>query len=306
MSAIEPASRQGAKMSSFETDRPIAVSIDLVRCMGMVHVIAGDRTDTVVTVNPTDRSRQVDVETAAQTLVDLSNGNLTIRAPRRRGVTGYLGLGRSGSLDVTVELPAGSSLTAEAGFADFRCDGTLGDVDVKTGAGSVRLDQGGDVRVHSGAGRVTVEKSSGNTSIVTVGDIAVGAVARNAEVKNHSGQTWIGRVDGDVRVKSGNGDVTIEAAGRDVDAKTANGHVRIGHISRGSATVETACGGLEIGIAEGTAAWIDANTSFGQIHNSLSPSDKPEQSSETAQVRARTSFGDILITRSNPRQGAGD
>ncbi len=78
----------------------------------------------------------------------------------------------------------------------------------------------------------------------------------------------------------------------------------ISHISRGSATVETACGGLEIGIAEGTAAWIDANTSFGQIHNSLSPADNPGQSSETAQVRARTSFGDVLITRSNPGQGS--
>jgi DUF4097 and DUF4098 domain-containing protein YvlB len=289
-------------MPPFETDQPIALSIDLTQ--GMVHVIAGDRTDTVVAVNPSDRSRPVDIEAAQQTRVDMANGNLTIRVPKRRGITGYLGLGRSGSVDVTVELPEGSSLTAEAGFGDIRCDGTLGDVDVRTGAGSVRLDRTGAVRVHSGAGRVSVEGASGAADIVTTGDITVGTVAGDTDVKNHSGTTRIGRVGGDVKVKSSNGDVTIEDAGRDVTVKTANGDIRLGQIARGSATIETACGGLEIGIMEGSAAWIDATTRFGQIRNTLSPADDPEQSAETVQVRARTSFGDVVITR--PRPGRGD
>ncbi len=209
-------------------------------------------------------------------------------------------MGRSGSLDVTVELPEGSSLTAEAGFADIRCVGSLGDVDVKTGAGSVGIDRAGALHVRSGAGRVTLEGSSGNAEIVTAGDITIGTVNGDADIKNHNGKTWIGRVDGDVRVKSANGDITIEAAGRDVNAKTSNGDIHLGRISRGSATIETACGGLEIGIAEGTAAWVDANTSFGQIHNTLSPADDPEQAAETVQVLARTSFGDVLITRPKP------
>jgi DUF4097 and DUF4098 domain-containing protein YvlB len=268
--------------------------------MGMVNVIASDRSDTVVAVNPRDRNRQVDVETAKQTVVDLNGGSLTIRAPRRRGIAAYLGMGRSGSLDVTVELPEGSSLTAEAGFADIRCVGSLGDVDVKTGAGSVGIDRAGALHVRSGAGRVTLEGSSGNAEIVTAGDITIGTVNGDADIKNHNGKTWIGRVDGDVRVKSANGDITIEAAGRDVNAKTSNGDIHLGRISRGSATIETACGGLEIGIAEGTAAWVDANTSFGQIHNTLSPADDPEQAAETVQVLARTSFGDVLITRPKP------
>jgi DUF4097 and DUF4098 domain-containing protein YvlB len=105
-------------------------------------------------------------------------------------------------------------------------------------------------------------------------------------------------VEGNVKVKSANGDVTIEEAGRDVSVKTANGDIRLGRVSRGTATVETASGRLEIGIREGTAAWIDANTQFGRIHNSLSPADSPDQSTETVEVRARTAFGDVLITRS--------
>jgi hypothetical protein len=293
-------------MPSFETDRPIALSIDMTRCMGTIHVIAGDRTETVVTVNPSDRGRQIDVETAQQTAVALNGTNLTIRAPRRRGIAGYLGLGRSGSLDVTVEAPRGSSLIAEAGFADFGCDGEFGDVDVQTGAGSVRIDRAGAVRVHSGAGRVTLERSSGRADIATTGDITIGTIAAGADVKNHSGKTWISRVAGDVRVKSANGDITIEAADHDVDAKTANGDIRLGRVTRGSATLETACGGLEIGIAKGTAAWVDANTSFGRIHNALAPADEPGQSAATVQVRARTSFGDVLITRPQPDRETDD
>ncbi len=51
-------------------------------------------------------------------------------------------------------------------------------------------------------------------------------------------------------------------------------------------TIETASGGLEIGVREGTAAWIDATTKFGRVHNDLTPADRPEPSAETVQVRA--------------------
>ena len=283
-------------MPSFETHQPIDLSIELSRAV--VQVIAINRTETVVTVNPSDPARPADVEAARKTTVDLANGTLSIRMPKPGGIAApVIGWKRSGSVEVTVELPEGSSLRADTGVADFRCDGRLGDVDVK-GVGNVRLDRAGGLRVHSGVGHVTVEEASGDAEIVTAGDVAIGAVAGNAEVKNLNGKTWISRVGGNVKVKSANGDVTIEDAGHDVTVKTANGNIRLGRVSRGSTTIETAAGGLEIGIKEGTAAWIDANTKFGRVDNNLSPADEPEQSAETVQVRARTGFGDVLITRS--------
>lgn len=288
-------------MPSFTTERPIALSVELIQ--GMVYVIASDRTDTVVAVNPSDPADPVDVAAAHRTKVDLTNGQLTIRAPKRRGIVGHLGLGRSGSIDVTVELPEASSVHAEAGMADIRSVGELGEVRVRTGAGNVRMDQVASTRVHSGVGRVTVEKSSGDAEIVTTGDMAIGTVTGNADLKNHSGATWLGRVDGDVRVRSSNGDVTIESAGHDVTVKAANGEIRLGRVTRGSTTIETACGGLEIGIEEGSAAWVDASTRFGQIHNTLSPVDDPEHATDTIRIHARTSFGDVLITRPQPGRG---
>jgi DUF4097 and DUF4098 domain-containing protein YvlB len=290
-------------MPTFETNQPVALSIEMSQ--GAVHVIASDRTDAVVAVNPSDRGRPEDVEAAEKTVVDLANGTLSVRAPKPRGFA-VIGWRKSGSVDVTVELPERSSLRADTGFADFRGVGRLGDVDVKTGAGDVRLDQTAALRVRSGAGHVAVEGASGRAEVVVAGDITIGAVTGDAEVKNLNGKTWIGRVGGDVRVKSANGDVTVDDAGRDVTANTANGNIRLGQVARGSVTVETAAGGLEIGIREGTAAWIDATTKFGRVRNDLSAADAPEPSAETVEVHARTSFGDVLIARSSVPQRQGD
>jgi DUF4097 and DUF4098 domain-containing protein YvlB len=211
-------------------------------------VIASDRADTEVAVNPSDPGRPADVEAAQKTVVDLANGTLSIKQPKPGGIAApVIGWKRRGAVEVTVELPEKSSLHADTGFADFRCDGQLGDVDVRTGAGNVRLDRAGQISVHSGAGRITLEGSSGNAEIVTAGDMTIGTVAGDANVKNLNGKTWISRVGGNVRVKSANGDVTIEEADHNVTVKTANGDIRLGQISRGSATIETAAGDSKSG-----------------------------------------------------------
>jgi hypothetical protein len=297
MSPTDPANDKERTMTSFETKKPIALSIELSH--GMVQVIASDRADTVVAVNPSDPDRPADVAAARKTVVDLANDTLSVRMPKPGGIAApVIGWKRSGSVDVVVELPEGSSVRADTGVVEFRCDGRLGDVEVRTGVGDVRLDQTGAVRVHSGTGRFSVEEAAGNAKIVTAGDMTIGAVSGDVEVKNINGKTWIGHVGGDARVKSANGDVVVDEAGGDVNVKTANGDIRIGQIARGSATIETAAGGLEIGIKQGTTAWIDANTRFGRIQNNLSRADDPDQATETVEVRARTAFGDVLITHS--------
>jgi DUF4097 and DUF4098 domain-containing protein YvlB len=285
-------------MQTFETNQPITLSIEMSRAA--VHVIAGDRTDTVVAVNPSDRDRPEDVEAVDRTVVDLTNGTLAIRGPKLRGIAGHLvGWKHNGSVDVVVELPEGSSLHTDTGVADLRCDGRLGAVEVKTGAGDVRLDQTGVLRVRTSAGHVAVEDASDGADVVAAGDITIGAVSGDAAVKNLNGRTWIGRVGGQVRVKSANGDVDIEDAGGDVTVKTANGKIRLGQVARGSVTIETASGGLEVGVREGSAAWIDATTKYGRVHNHLTSVDSPEPSADTVHVRARTSFGDVSIGRSS-------
>ena len=66
---------------------------------------------------------------------------------------------------------------------------------------------------------------------------------------------------------------------------------------RGSVVLETKLGDLEVGIREGTAAWLDVRAAAGRVHNALEAADAPEPSAETVEVRARTTAGDVVIRR---------
>ncbi|MEU5939676.1 hypothetical protein ABZ807_10845 [Micromonospora sp. NPDC047548] len=67
---------------------------------------------------------------------------------------------------------------------------------------------------------------------------------------------------------------------------------------RGSIVLGTAAGDLDIGIAEGTAAWLEVNTGFGHVHNLLENATRPDEADQTVEVRGRTSYGDVIIHRS--------
>lgn len=281
-------------MASFDTPEPISVTIELP--LGGVHLITGDRADTVVVVNPSDHTRKSDVEAAEKTQVDFAGGRLLVKTPKPRGLGNYIG--RVGSVDMTIELPQGSRLQADAGYADFRADGRLGDTRVESGAGDVRLDQVGPLHLATGAGSVTVNRATGNSKITAAGNMRIGEVDGEAEIKNLNGKTWVGEVTGGLRIKSANGDITVDRAHAGVVVKTANGSIQIGEVVTGSVVLETGSGGLDIGIRHGTAAWVDATTRFGRVHNGLGTADGPEASQESVEIRARTSFGDIVIHRS--------
>ena len=77
----------------------------------------------------------------------------------------------------------------------------------------------------------------------------------------------------------------------------ADGDVRVGEVVRGTVVLETKVGDLEVGIREGTAAWLDVSAMAGKVHNALDAVGVPEPSAETVDVRARTSFGDVVIRR---------
>jgi DUF4097 and DUF4098 domain-containing protein YvlB len=116
-------------------------------------------------------------------------------------------------------------------------------------------------------------------------------------IKNLNGRTWVGDVAGDLRVKSANGDITVGRAFDTVVATTANGSIQIGEVARGSVVLKTGSGALEVGIREGSAAWLDVRSSFGRVRNALGAADGPKPSQETVEVRARTAYGDITIHR---------
>jgi DUF4097 and DUF4098 domain-containing protein YvlB len=287
-------------MPTFETPEPILATIEVVA--GDLRITARDRADTVVEVRPSDPSHEPDVRAAEQTRVEMTSDGLLVKGPKQRGLprslVGPSLFGKAGSVDVTIDLPAGSRLRADAGLAALRSTGRLAECQAKTGAGEIDLESTGAADLTTGAGGITVGRVSGRAEIKTgTGRIRLTEIDGPAVVQNANGETWIGVVTGNLQVRASNGAISIDRADGDVTAKTANGSLRIGSVSRGTANLKTSMGEIEIGIAAGTAALVDAQTRLGHVRNGLAATDSPQPADETAEVHAETSFGDIIIRR---------
>lgn len=281
-------------MPAYETPEPISVALELG--FGDVRITASDRTDTVVEVRPSDDTDESDVKAARQVRVDYANGVLHVTGPKVRAFDFSR---KTRSVDLSIDLPTGSRVSAEMQAGDLRGAGRLGESRFKTSAGNIRLDRTGALRVDTSAGHITVDGVAGNAEISTgSGKVRIGEVTGTAVVKNSNRDTTFDEVTGDVRVRSANGDIAVGRAGAGVDAKTSNGSIRLGEVVRGSVVLATAMGDLEIGVAQGTAAWLEVNTGFGHVRNLLDTASKPDEADETVEVRGHTSYGDVVIRRS--------
>ncbi|GAB2600442.1 hypothetical protein Aab01nite_65220 [Paractinoplanes abujensis] len=279
-------------MPVFDTPEPIAVTVEFG--VGSLKITATDRADTVVEVRPSDEADQSDVEAAQQLRVDLSHGELRITGPKRM----FDFSKKTRSVDVTVELPTGSSLSAHLQMGSIRATGRLGECRLKT-TGDVSLDHTGPLRLHTGVGAVTAGTVAGDADVSTgSGTIQLGRVEGAVVAKNSNGETAIDTATGDVRVRNANGRIDIGRAAAGVDAKTSSGDIRLGEAVRGSVVLGTALGGLDIGIAPGTAAWLEVSTSYGHVRNQMEHVVGPDEAAQTVEVRGRTSYGDIVIHHS--------
>jgi DUF4097 and DUF4098 domain-containing protein YvlB len=280
-------------MAHFETPQPISVELELR--VADVRVVAGERADTVVQVRPSDSSRRDDVTAAEHTRVEYADGRLLVKAPRR--LREWSPRSDGGSIDVEIELPAGSDVRGHTAAGGFRCTGPLGRCELKSSAGEISVDQAARVKLVT-AGDIRLERVAGDAELTTAtGDVRAGEIDGSAVVKNSNGDTRIGEVGGDLRVKAANGDIVVERSNGSVIAKTANGRIRVGSIQRGSLVAETASGHIEISIAGGVAAWLDLDTGYGHVRNGLEPTEGPGSADAQVEVRARTGFGDITIRR---------
>ena len=280
-------------MSHFETPQPISVVLELR--VADVRVAAGERADTVVQVRPSDSSRRDDVTAAEQTRVEYAEGRLLVKAPRR--LREWSPRSDGGSIDVEIELPAGSDLIGHTVAGGFRCTGSLGRCQLKSSAGEISVDQAARVKLAT-AGDIRLERATGDAELTTAaGDVRAGEIEGSAVIKNSNGDTRIREVGGDLRVKAANGDIVVERSDGSVTAKTANGRIRVGGIQSGSVVAETARGHIEVGIAGGVAAWLDLDTGYGHVRNGLDATEGPGSADEQVEVRARTGFGNITIRR---------
>ncbi len=280
-------------MPTFNTPEPISVIVELG--VGDLRIEASDRSDTVVEVRPSDPAKRSDVNAAENARVEYADGRLSVKAAK--GWRQYTPRGGGESIAVQINLPAGSEVRADAGVAAFHCTGRLGTCRLTTGMGDLEIEEtGGSTRFKTGIGDITVGRALGHVEVTTgSGAVRIESVDGTAVVKNSNGSTWIGEIVGDLRANAANGTIVVDQAGATVTAKTANGDVRLGEVGNGAIVAETARGKIDIGIRPGTAAWLDLDTRFGNVHNDLDAVARPEAGEATVEVRAHTSFGDVTV-----------
>jgi hypothetical protein len=240
-------------MSQWEFPASGPVDLQVRVQAGSVTVLAAATATATVTLEASGRGGSGERLLAA-TQVGFDEGALSVVAPER------LGLGSNGSLDVTVEVPEGSSCLIHAASADVRCTGELSAIDVRTASGDVSAE-----RV-SGLARVSTAS----------GDVSVGEAA-------------------EARADSASGDVHIGRASGAVTVRTASGDVQIAEASGSRAEVKSASGDISIAVAPGIGVYLDLSTLSGTVSSELEPAEESDGSELT--LHCRTISGDVQVSR---------
>ncbi|ROO90022.1 putative adhesin [Actinocorallia herbida] len=193
-------------MQKFATPAPITAVLNVPA--GRVRLIAADRTDTVVEVLPADATKTRDVKAAEQTTVAYTDGVLRIEGPAAKNQL----LGAPGSIEVTVQLPAGSSAEGKAAATELRAVGRLGDIAFDGAYHHIKIDE---------ATRITLTATDGH--------IEIGRLTGPADLTTQRGNITITEATtGKVALTTQAGDITITTApgvSASLDAGTSHGRI---------------------------------------------------------------------------------
>ncbi|MGW4985920.1 DUF4097 family beta strand repeat-containing protein [Streptomyces mirabilis] len=204
-------------MQKFDTPAPISAVLHIPA--GRIQFIAADRADTTVEVLPADPSKSRDTKAAEQTEVTYTDGILRITTPNPDNRL----LGPSGSLEITVQLPAGSRIEAKAAAAELRGVGRLGDVAFEGAYRQIKIDEAADVRLTATDGDIEIGRLGGSAEISTArGDIRITEAAR-----------------GTVVLRTQSGDISVgAAAGVSATLDAGTGHGRVSNTLKNDGTAE--------------------------------------------------------------------
>jgi hypothetical protein len=280
------------RTATFESPTPIDVSFALQAAR--LELVASDRTTTVVTVAPRNPSRAGDLNAVQQLAVEYTTGQLSIVAPKRWSIIGP----GNDSIVVTIELPAGSTVGGEIAFGNVRGTGRLGDTRIKSSYGELAFDELGAADLKTSSGDIAIGASTGDFELTTSnGGIRADILDGSGSAKTSNGEIAIGEVTGALQARASYGGIRVDYAGPETFAKIAYGNLHIGEVVEGSVKLEGNGGDIKVGVPEGTAAWLDVNSAKGFVRNELTAGTAPQPGDKTVEIRARVTWGDIVIHR---------
>jgi DUF4097 and DUF4098 domain-containing protein YvlB len=278
-----------ATMHTFSTPNPVQLRVELWQ--GRLSVEATETDTTTVELRPLhgNSSAQDLIDTAK---VEQRGDEIVVLMPRVKS-----GLFRSkGEIEALIRVPTNSSAKLESGSADIETTGRLSDVSVTCGSGNVSVEYAADARIKSGSGDITVDTVSGSCNVKTgSADVRIGTVGRSADIIAGSGDVVIDTVSEVLKVKTGSGDLVLQEAGDSVDAMAGSGDLLVKRIDHGQVKVKTGSGDISIGVARGTAAYLDIMTVTGDVKSDLDPSDSPGGNDLTAEINVQSGSGDVVL-----------
>jgi Toastrack DUF4097 len=281
-------------MPTFGTPGPITVVVDLP--MADTRIVASDRQETVVDLLGDDDS----------TTIDFTGDRLTITAPAAKSGLlhwglGLLGLGAGSGETVIVEVPTDSRLQVTTRYGSVSTEGRLGACRVRSDYGDVHLDHTGPLDLRCRHGEVWVGQVTGDAEIVaSSGDTRVDAVRGTTAITNDNSDISVGVVTGPATLRSSHGETSVDRVLDGVTVRNAYGGVHIRELVAGACDLTTTYGEIDIGIAEGTAVWLDIGSDSGSVRNRLPEQPGPDAFERTAEIHARTRDGDVVVRRARP------
>lgn len=282
----------------FDAPSPVSVVLDIA-AGDVVRLVASPRADVAVEVLPVEAGDPAGVRAAEHTHVELKGDRLVVRVPRAGGRRGVPEAGRA--VSVSIELPEGSAVTGEAMPGVLSGQGRLGRVAFEAVTGRLRLDQTGSLHLDGVEGEVSIARVDGPARVsARSGRVRIDRIEESATIRNKHGETGVGRCAGPLRLRGVTGSFHVRQALGDVDVSTAFGDVRLDEVRRGAVVVQAPNGAIDVGVREGSAAWLELRTVYGELHNTLTVVDGPGAAGDVVQIRAYSVRGDVAIGRARP------
>ena len=174
--------------------------------IGRLEIVATERPDVSVSVQPTHRNRTGDRAAADSVRVERTGTVVSVIGPSKLNL-----FGPGDSVDVVVEVPLDAGVNAEVTYGSMAVTGAVGTARLAAPYGEVSVERAARLELRSGHGDVRVDQVDGD-----------------ADVSSKSGSVRIGQVAGELRLKGTDTNLRVDLVDGPADISTSSGAAELG------------------------------------------------------------------------------
>lgn len=268
-------------MPTYETPGHVALEIRLPS--GRAVVQTWDEPRTEVELVPHGRRGAEAVEQIVVSASEHPGGHVVAIEQQDRFRWGPIAIGWGSDVEVRVKCPDDADVDFDGASCDLSAAGRYGKVAARSASGDVRLG----------------EVADGLQAKTASGDVAVQSMEAEASITTVSGDVEADRVEAPLSARTVSGDVVLGVVRAPVTVQTTSGDVALRAVERGEVRVQTVSGDARVGVAQGTAVWLDATSVSGDLRSELGTvAEAPDDAdADVVPLRVKTVSGDVSFVR---------